>query len=86
MTLLAEASYVRTYQLKSNETSVATVTIWDDDAPMIFIDNAPNITELTNAELRFPLTASVSPNQHISIYYTLEESIGNDEGDFIARW
>ena len=62
----------------------ATVTIWDDDAPVFSISNAPNITESANAELRFPLTALVSPNTSISIYYTLAESTESGDGNFIA--
>ena len=84
VTLLAETSIVRTYQVNSDGTQDATATIWDDDAPLISISNAPNITELTDAELRFPLTALVSPNKSISIYYTLEERDQSGDGDFIA--
>ena len=84
VTLLAETSKVRTYQVQSDGTEDATATIWDDDAPVISIANAPNLTESTNAELRFPLTALVSPNKSISIYYTLAESTQSGDGDFIA--
>ena len=82
--MLAETSIIRTYQVNSNGYSTARATIWDDDAPVIAIENALNITELVNAELRFPLTALVSPNKIISIYYTLAESSGIGVGDFIA--
>ena len=84
VTLLAETSIVRTYQVNTDGTEDATATIWDDDAPVISISNAPNITELADAELRFPLTALVSPNKSISIYYTLEESDQSGDGDFIV--
>ena len=85
VTLLAETSLVRSYQLNSNGNENATATIWDDDAPVISIENAPNTTELANAELRFPLTALVSPNKSISIFYTLAESTESDVSDFILN-
>ena len=84
VTLLAETSIVRTYQVQSDGSEDAVATIWDDDAPVISISNAQNITELANAELRFPLTALVSPNESITIYFTLEESDQSGHGDFIA--
>ena len=84
VTLLAETELVRTYRINSDGTEDALVTIWDDDAPVISIGNAPNLTESANAELRFPLTALVSPNKSISIYYTLEESDQSGDGDFIV--
>ena len=74
VTLLAEIGKVRTYRVLSDGTENATAAIWDDDAPVISISNAPNLTELTDSELRFPLTTLVSLNKSILIYYTLEES------------
>ena len=84
VTLLTETELVRTYQVKSDGTADALATIWDDDAPVISISNASNITESANAELRFPLTALVSPDSSISIYYTLAESTQSGDGNFIA--
>ena len=84
VTLLGETELVRTYQVLADGTEDATATIWDDDAPVISISNAPDITELANAELRFPLTALVSPDASITIYYTLTESTESGDGDFIA--
>ena len=84
VTLLAETGLVRTYQFNSDGTENATARIWDDDAPVISISNAPNITELVDTELRFPINALVSPNSSISIYYTLTESSQSNNGDFIA--
>ena len=84
VTLLAETGIVQTYQVNSDGTEDALATIWDDDAPVISISNAPNITESANAELRFPLTALVSPDTSITIYYTLAESTESGDGNFIA--
>ena len=61
------------------------ITIWDNDAPEISIGDASatQITETSGAEVRFPLTTLVSPNDSIDIYYTLTESTEVGDGDFI---
>ena len=58
-------------------------TIWDDDAPIISIGDAPAVVESDDAVIQFPLTALVSPNASINVYYELAESTDQNDGDFI---
>ena len=85
VTLLAKPSGARNYRIRTGATTEVMTTIWDNDAPEISIGDAtaPQITEAADAEIRFPLTALVSPNDSIDIYYTLTESTEVGDGDFI---
>ena len=82
VTLLTQTEIVKTYQVNSSN-NVGMATIWDDDAPIISIEDAPAVVESDNAEIQFPLTALVSPNATINVYYELTESADSDDGDFI---
>ena len=82
ITLLSQTGVVKTYQVDSSN-NIGMATIWDDDAPIISIDDAPAAVESDNAEIRFPVTALVSPNTAIRVYYELVESSGTEIGDFI---
>ena len=74
---------IYTYRVDpDNNTAMATIR--DDDAPFISIANAPAVIEAADATLRFPITAELSPNSSIDVYYELVESTGSDVGDFIA--
>ena len=55
----------------------------DDDAPVISIGNAPTVSELVIANIKFPLTALVSPNASINLHYTLTESTNSGDGNFV---
>ena len=78
--LLASDSSTDTYTVtKRGQTQKA--TIWDDDAPEITIADAPPVTEAASANIDFPITARVSPNKPIDVYYTLT---GTRASDFLA--
>ena len=62
----------------------ALAKIWDDDAPVISIANAPSVVESDTAEVRFPITALVSPNKSINVKYELRE-VNAATGDFITE-
>ena len=83
VTLLTEIGNSQTYRIVTNGSHDATATILDDDAPVISIGNAPTVSELVNANIRFPLTALVSPNASINLRYTLTESTNSGDGNFI---
>ena len=81
--LLIESTGTKTYRINAGASAEAIATIHDDDAPVMTIKSPLTATtEVTGAKVRFPVTALVSPNRSISIYYTLTESTGG--GDFIA--
>ena len=82
VTLLVSEGVAPKYRVSSTR-NTATVTIWDDDAPILMVLDATAIKESDNAELRFPLFASVSPNTSIDIYYELVERTEIGDGDFI---
>ena len=82
VTLLTQIGVVKTYQVDSSK-NIGIARIWDDDAPIISIGDAPAVVESDDAEIRFPLTALVSPNTSINVYYELIESSGTEIGDFI---
>ena len=85
VTLLTKPSGARNYRIRTGSKTEVMATIWDNDAPEMTIGEATatQITEATGAEVRFPLTALVSPNDSIDIYYTLTESTEVGDGDFI---
>ena len=49
-------------------------TIYDDDAPEITINSAQQVVEAVNVQIEFPITAKVSPNKEIDVYYIVSES------------
>ena len=69
--LLAGDSTTDSYTVKSGTETQKAKTIWDDDEPTISIANAPTVTESHTNQIRFPLTALVSPNGPIDIYYSV---------------
>ena len=85
VTLANDSAPSPTYTVIVSNARRSIVSILDDDAPVISIGDAATtfVTEGTDTEIRFPLTALVSPNDMIDIYYTLEETT-YDDGDFIA--
>ena len=56
------------------ESRTQRATIWDDDTPEISVSSANPVVEATGAQIEFPVTALISPNKPINIYYTLSES------------
>ena len=82
VTLLMQTGIVKTYQVSASN-NVGLAKIWDNDAPIISIADAPTVVESDNAEIRFPITALVSPNASINVYYELTENTGSEIGDFI---
>ena len=85
VTLLGPASgQTPTYQVNTDGTENAYATIWDDDAPVVSIGNATNVTESSTAELSFPLTALVAISSSIDVYYTLAENPASGDSGFIA--
>ena len=60
----------------------ATITINDDDAPVLSIANGDPVTEGTDASAVFPITANPSPNRVVIVQYKVEQP---DPGyDFVA--
>ena len=55
-------------------------TIYDDEVPAIKIADAGTFSEWTDSEIVFPLIALVSPNDNITIKYTIAET---GSGNFI---
>ena len=61
------------------------ITILDDDAPELNIANGDPITEAEDAVATFTISAKISPDRPVTIYYSvLETSPNNGDGDFIA--
>ena len=77
--LLIGDSTTETYNVATDGSQTQTVTILDDNAPVLIIGDAGTVTEWTDAGIAFPLTVLVSPNSGFNIIYTLEES----GGDFV---
>ena len=64
----------------TDENTTSTITITDDEAPVLSIGNAKVVTEADQAMAMFPITASFSANA-ITVYFTPTQ-----EGDFFGRW
>ena len=58
--------------------TISTITITDDEAPVLSIGNAIVVTEADQAKAMFPITASFSVNT-ITVYFTPTQ-----EGDFLG--
>ena len=83
VTLLAETGGPTSYSVPSNGDQVATVTIWDDDAPELQISSNGNVNESAESAT-FSVLARVSPNRSFSVNYSVAESSEAGDGDFIA--
>ena len=58
------------------------VTIYDDDAPELTIAGGDPVTEADGAMATFTVSAKVSPNDRITVYYTVSDDAG--DADFLA--
>ena len=84
LTLNVDPKPSRTYRLSS--ATEGTITILDDDAPELEIEGVESVTEAENVEATFRVSANVSPNEHVRIYYTVSEvSEDNGSGDFLSE-
>ena len=83
VTLLADDSTTaETYFVVSDESNSAEATIWDDDAPELIIEGLHAITEAPNQTADFKVTARVSPDKRLELFYTVSQpSSGN--GNFV---
>ena len=81
LTLNVDPDPAKTYRLGT--TTEGVITILDDDAPELSIAGAGEVSETTGAMATFTVSARVSPNDSINVYYTVTESSAGD-GDFIA--
>ena len=84
VTLLNEVGGPTNYRVNTDGTQDATVTIWDDDAPVLSIGDVTDTTVESDTKILFPLTALVSPGKSIDVIYQVTESTTNS-GDFIAN-
>ena len=62
----------------NEESKVSTITITDDDAPVLSIGDGEVVTEADQTMAMFPITASFSANE-ITVYFTPSQ-----EGDFLG--
>ena len=69
------------YQLGS--TTEGKITIYDDDAPELKIEGGDSVLGAAGAVAKYTVSAAVSPNKQITIYYTVSESSEGD-GSFLA--
>ena len=61
------------YHLGSSTMGV--LTVWDNDAPELRVSAiTATVTEATNAQANFKISAEVSPNEPVTIFYSLAES------------
>ena len=73
LTLNADSDTVKTYQLGENSEGV--ITILDDDAPELSIVSVnESIDEADNVFAEFRISARVSPDDNVKIYYDLVET------------
>ena len=64
------------------ESNSAEATIWDDDAPELFIEGVHAVTEAPNQTANFKVSARVSPNKMLELYYTVSQP-GTGNGNFV---
>ena len=84
LTLNADSNTTATYRLGSIIEGV--ISILDDDAPELTITGGNPVTESDDAVATFTISAKVSPNKPVTIYFTVsEESPNNGTGDFLAN-
>ena len=82
--LLVGDSSTETYDVADDGSQTQTITIHDDDAPVLSIGNVGTVSEWTEPGIEFPITALVSPDSLVELRYTLSENSETD-GDFIAE-
>ena len=78
LTLNVDPDSAKTYRLGSETEGV--ITIWDDDAPELEINGGESVTEAVNAVATFTVSAEVSPNKPVTIFYTVSEDVIGDAG------
>ena len=72
LTLNSDPNSANTYQLGENIEGV--ISILDDDAPELTISGASEQVDEAVATANFVISAVVSPNKNVTIYYNLAES------------
>ena len=78
LTLHPDPDAAKTYRLSTNVEG--TKTIFDDDAPELEIVGVNSVTEAAGAVAMFRVSAEVSPNKPVTIYYTVSEGVSGNEG------
>ena len=81
VTLNADPDPIDEYRLGID--LIGVITVLDDNAPELSISAVGPVTEADNAVARFMVTAEVSPNKPVRVYYLVSETSSGD-GDFIV--
>ena len=84
VTLHDDQSTIELYRINNDGSEAATAVIWDDDAPELLIADGPSIVEMAGRFANFPISAPISPNRSITVYYTLSQQ-GSGNGNFLAN-
>ena len=79
LTINVDPDTTKEYNLGS--TTEGVITILDDDAPELSIAGVGAVTEADGAMAMFTVTAKVSPNDMITVYYTASDDTGG--ADFL---
>ena len=63
-----------TYTVAASPNDSATITVTDDDAPVLNIRSGGQVVEAINATADFVVSTLVSPDSSLTVYYNLSES------------
>ena len=83
VTLKPDSNPSPTYFVLADGSQDALATIWDDEWPVVVIEDAETVTESNHQHIRFPITVRHSPNRYFTILYDVLETRCGGCGDFI---
>ena len=82
--LLADNKPAETYRIDTADSNTVTAKIWDDDAPELRISAGATVIEDTDQNAIFTITANISPNRAITLYYSTSQP-ETGSGNFLAN-
>ena len=82
--LLADNQPAETYRIDISRSNTVNAMIWDDDAPELRISAGATVTEDTDQNAIFTVSAHISPNRMITLHYSTSQP-ATGAGNFLAN-